>query len=997
MSFFRAGRMPASPPGRRPVLPVVVGCLLFLVLLLASLQAVAEPLERVTLQLKWFHQFQFAGYYAAVEQGFYADEGLEVELRERDPRYDPLDDVLAGRADYGVTDSGLILAALRDDPVVLVAQIFQHSPLVLLTRQAGDLRTPHDLAGKTVTMDSTGLTHVPLLAMLSDASGVVDSLEIKPSRFNPGELIEGATDAFAAYRTNEPFYFDSKDVPVRIIDPRDYGIDFYGDNLFTTEHELTENPGRVARMRRATLRGWAYALEHPNEIIDLILTRYNTQQRSRQHLQFEARETARVILPQFVQLGSINQSRLDKIAQTYARLGLATQVDLRDDFTYQPLKDQLSDAERQHLTRRPVLRVGATDGQVPLTFLTDGAPQGYLNDLFRDVAGLLDLEIQWVPVEGYLAGIMALAAGDVDLLTNFSAGTLLQPAPLETDNVLTVPFVAVGRTGAPAVRRMEDLLDKRLILVAGYQQTRAIQQRYPEIATSLVGSISHAYRLLRNGEGDYYIDNATHAGYFLNQFMISDLQTRGELPVEEVGQLQLRYAITPTRPLLLEAVNKALKAIEERSLLALKAKWLETTTAETIAAVRPLDLSMEEREWLSRNPRIAIGINERWPPFGFVDSGGELVGVGVDLVAALNKRLDGALELHPGDWYTLYRSLAASRLSGLLDLTPLPEREALFNFTEPYTEIPHVFVVRKDSKPVLREADLHGRTLALERGFGNVGYFEQQHPQVRIRTYPDTISALEAVSRGEVDAYAGNRAVVNYLVRQNLFIDLEVQGRLQNLGSVLAIGTPKDQGILRNILQKALDSLTLAERQAIFDKWTMLPPDATDSIIEFTEAEQTWLAANPSVRVALDPGWAPMEYRDEDGRYRGISADYLARLEELLGIRFEPVAGLSWQQAIDAIKKGTADMFASVARTSQREAFAVFTRPYIEVPIRVFARRNVTYIGSLENLAGKRVAVPRGYAVHDWLSKDYPDIRLVEVKDPAEGLEHVAAGKVAAF
>ena len=100
VSFFRAGRMPASPPGRRPVLPVVVGCLLLL--LLAPLQAVAEPLERVTLQLKWFHQFQFAGYYAAVEQGFYADEGLAVELRERDPRYDPLDDVLAGVAAWAV-------------------------------------------------------------------------------------------------------------------------------------------------------------------------------------------------------------------------------------------------------------------------------------------------------------------------------------------------------------------------------------------------------------------------------------------------------------------------------------------------------------------------------------------------------------------------------------------------------------------------------------------------------------------------------------------------------------------------------------------------------------------------------------------------------------------------------------------------------------------------------------------------------------------------------
>ena len=97
--------------------------------LLAPLSGQAAELEKVRIQLKWFHQFQFAGYYAALEKGFYAEEGLDVELIERDPASDNIDDVISGRAEYGVADAGLLLSRLKGKPVVLLAQIFQHSPL----------------------------------------------------------------------------------------------------------------------------------------------------------------------------------------------------------------------------------------------------------------------------------------------------------------------------------------------------------------------------------------------------------------------------------------------------------------------------------------------------------------------------------------------------------------------------------------------------------------------------------------------------------------------------------------------------------------------------------------------------------------------------------------------------------------------------------------------------------------------------------------------------
>ena len=89
------------------------------------------------------------------------------------------------------------------------------------------------------------------------------------------ELIDSQADAVAGYLSNEPFHYRQKGLTINIIDPRSYGIDFYGDNHFTTDDEIRNNPERVKKVLKATLRGWDYALKNKEEIIDIILAKYN--------------------------------------------------------------------------------------------------------------------------------------------------------------------------------------------------------------------------------------------------------------------------------------------------------------------------------------------------------------------------------------------------------------------------------------------------------------------------------------------------------------------------------------------------------------------------------------------------------------------------------------------------------------------------------------------------------------------------------------------------
>lgn len=307
-----------------------------LVLLLAVASGAAQALDSVTLQLKWRHQFQFAGYYAALEKGYYRDAGLDVTLVEATSATNVVEEVVASRAHYGVGTSELLLAR-RQAPVVALAVVFQHSPLILLAREdkVGNL---HQLAGRNVMLEAHA---EELLAYLRKEGLPPESLRILPHRQGIGDLIDGKVAAMSAYSTTEPFLLRQAGLRTIEFSPRAVGIDFYGDNLFTSQQELKQHPERVRAFRAASLRGWEYAMKHPDEIITLILARYNTQGLDRDMLAFEASRTAQLMQAELVEIGYMNPGRWQHIADVYAELEMQATGKLPEDFIYTTTPQQL--------------------------------------------------------------------------------------------------------------------------------------------------------------------------------------------------------------------------------------------------------------------------------------------------------------------------------------------------------------------------------------------------------------------------------------------------------------------------------------------------------------------------------------------------------------------------------------------------------------------------------------------------------------------------------
>ncbi|MEJ2043123.1 MAG: EAL domain-containing protein [Reinekea sp.] len=425
-----------------------------------------------------------------------------------------------------------------------------------------------------------------------------------------------------------------------------------------------------------------------------------------------------------------------------------------------------------------------------------------------------------------------------------------------------------------------------------------------------------------------------------------------------------------------------------------------TNDEQSVVAVEqlPITLSDEQIKWLSDHPVINIGAMNDWPPLSFVNLNGEPDGFGLALVNLINERLGGRLHLVSGDWLELYQGVTSSKLDALLDVTPRPEREAYFNFTEPYLNIPQVIIGRDEPPYYLQESLLAGKTIALEEGFVNVLFYSQNYPEIHIKEYSSTSEALGAVVRGEAEAYIGNRAVANYIIRNELISSLRVHGRANKDGSILAIGTRKDWPELRDILQVALHSISGHEFHAMLNDVIEHKTGQSEvNDVLLTNTEKQWLNDHPVIQLASDPSWPPLEYFNSAGVYSGIAADFMALIEQKLGIRFVQSPRKSWPELVDDVRNRNLDVFSMTMDMPSKRNYALFTEPYVSNAIMIVTQDTIEFIPGLNGLIGKPVAVGEGYAIQELLLRNHPELTIKTYPTTAAGLAAVSSGKAFAF
>jgi len=301
--------------------------------------------EKVSLQLQWKHQFEFAGYYMAKEKGFYEEVGLDVDIKEFEYHINIVEDVVANKTTYATNYSNLVQDRANGKDIVLLSAMMQSSPHILVSLKSSGIKSISDFKNKRIMINSSAQKTAVFTAMLK-ANKVYENDLIKVKHtFNIQDLIDGKTDLVACFSSNELFVLDEKGIEYDIWNPKDYGFDFYDVILFTSAKELENNPKRVEDFRTASLKGWKYAFSHIEETVDLILKKYNTQNKTKEALIYEANTLKKLAYLGSDTLGHIDKTKIKNIYGVYNLSHLVSGNLNLDTFIY---KRAMEDSENRH-------------------------------------------------------------------------------------------------------------------------------------------------------------------------------------------------------------------------------------------------------------------------------------------------------------------------------------------------------------------------------------------------------------------------------------------------------------------------------------------------------------------------------------------------------------------------------------------------------------------------------------------------------------------------
>ncbi|WP_415885257.1 ABC transporter substrate-binding protein [Neptuniibacter sp. QD37_6] len=526
--------------------------------------------EQISLQLLWKHQFQFAGYYMAIEKGFYAEEGLDVSLKEFDFGIDLVGEVTSGNSQFGVGRTSLLIDKNAGADVVAMFAAYQQSPLMLLSRKDSDILLSSDLKDRKIMITNDAKKVGEIIAMLLQAGITLSDFEQQQHSYNVQDLIDGKTDAIASYISNEPYLMDQQGVEYNIIHPKDYGFDMYSDILFTSREYIEKRPEIVDKFYRASIKGWMYAFDNIQETAQVIFDSYNSQGKSIDALVFEGEELKEVAFDKDGNFGTLSVNKFNEMAQVYLITGSIFLGYDFSDFVYRPPSNlfRLSQAELAYIQNRGKVKVCVNPNWYPYESFQNGGHVGMAADYLRLILGNLNIPFEVIPTKTWSETIQYAKTDRCEVIAG-AMQTINRSSYLEFSHpYLSVPAVVALKADSDA----QSLPNMTIGVVDKSAFHDILRDRYPGMTIVPVRENREGIRMLLSGEIDGFVGGHTSITHVLRSQQIDNIvlsdQLRDNWDISvAVGQ--------DSSPYLMNAINKSIASISAEEHKNIYRRWAQ--------------------------------------------------------------------------------------------------------------------------------------------------------------------------------------------------------------------------------------------------------------------------------------------------------------------------------------------------------------------------------------------------------------------------------------
>lgn len=407
-------------------------------------------------------------------------------------------------------------------------------------------------------------------------------------------------------------------------------------------------------------------------------------------------------------------------------------------------------------------------------------------------------------------------------------------------------------------------------------------------------------------------------------------------------------------------------------------------------------LSKAQRLWLQNKRELVLGTSfPDYPPFDLTSSGRDYEGLTADYAGLLTKALAIPVKvLRYSSREAAIRALETGDIDLLGSSNGFEAANPNLTLSEPYAVDRPVLVTREGENRSLSEG-LAGMRLSLVYHYLPLGEVERLYPKAIIRAYPSYQNALNAVAFDQADVFLGDTISTHYMINKGYLKNI----RMANFGKHEAYGfsfaMAQHQHILQSIVDSVLRTVPTNEREAIAKRWSAGSDILlTDQKLQLTQREERWISEHPVVKVIVNATFAPLTFFDNDGNFRGITADLLELIRLRTGLRFEIQRGRDVNAIIKQVDSGDADIIGAITPSIEREALLSFSRPYLENSYVMLTRKEPLAPTGLEEMEGKRLAVTQGTPLKGFLQEHFPKIQLVETGDTFTSAELLVQGQV---
>jgi ABC-type amino acid transport substrate-binding protein/nitrogen-specific signal transduction histidine kinase len=326
-------------------------------------------------------------------------------------------------------------------------------------------------------------------------------------------------------------------------------------------------------------------------------------------------------------------------------------------------------------------------------------------------------------------------------------------------------------------------------------------------------------------------------------------------------------------------------------------------------------------------------------------------------------------------------------------------REVFTNFSKPYFEIPSVVFARKgEFDNYTGFNSLKGKKVAITKGT----YYHDDINSLQLFELIEFTNAedkMKALAYGKVDAIFHNLITAQRAIKSAGYAHIKILDELDSSivkKEDLRIGVNKENNVLFSIINKSIEAITREEKEALSNKWFAAKIEKKTSThnIYLTDEETQYLQEKKQITMCIDPDAMPFEKLDNNGNHIGMTAEYYQIFRHNLNTNIKVIKTRSWNDSLKSVRSRICDILSLAAQTPNRKKYLDFTTPYLNIPIVIATKLDVSFIDNIKSIKNKSVGITKGYPYIELVKNKYPNLNIVEVKSIEDGLIKVNEGEL---